>query len=361
MKFIIQGILLSIILNTSYANSWTFTRELSEPPRGGRTIGIDVTYDQKIPSSWERLKEEGISSFERDRRAIYALEGEFEVKFEFLETILMETSRKWDVPYASKGTEFVKVIEDKGDFISLQHIMVLFMKDPHTGETSGPMLVKHWRQDWKWNPTDRFEFQGDNEWSIKSLTPGEGIGRWKWEVYQVDDTPRYTGLGKWTHLKSASTFSSDLMSRPLPRREFSVRSDYKLLLGSDTLIVTPKAWYHEQRNFKHESRLGTNGENNESKLLAREIGHNSYVRIKGFDFSAGYNYWEKSKGYWSDVRSIWDQLLKVEDYFKLRKKVNGMPLYMHHFKNAENPEVANLPSEERKKIIRNLLNQFVIR
>ena len=38
--------------------------------------------------------------------------------------------------------------------------------------------------------------------------------------------------------------------------------------------------------------------------FSREIGHNSYKRIKNFDFSAGYEYWEKTKGYWKDVRDF---------------------------------------------------------
>ena len=101
---------------SAQANKWTFSRDANTNPRGGTSIGVPVTYDNETPKSWINLKEEGISDYERDRRAIYALEGEFEVSFEFLETILLETNKDWDVPYASKGTEFVKVIEDRGDF-----------------------------------------------------------------------------------------------------------------------------------------------------------------------------------------------------------------------------------------------------
>ena len=355
-------ILVSLIFCTfASASNWTFTRKLSNPPRGGTTTGIAVEYDRSTPESWVRLKEEGISDYERDRRAIYAMEGEFEVKFEFIETILLETNKDWDVPYASKGTEFVKVIEDRGDFISLQHIMVLFMKDPRTGETSGPMLVKHWRQDWQWNPRERLEFQGERSWIMKDVKRRESRGKWRWDVYQVDDSPRYSGLGIWNHLNSASTFMSDYMSRPLPRREFSVRSDYNVLLGTDTLVITPNSWYHEQRNFKHQDNLSANGSFNESKLLAREIGHNSYVRIKNFDFSSGYDYWEKSKDYWKDVREVWSEIMDDEEKFSLRKKVDGKPLYAHHFGQAEDPEVLKLPSNERKKLILDTLEKFLIK
>lgn len=346
---------------TLNATEWTFTRKISKPPRGGSSTGIDVSYDKSIPESWHRLKEEGISDIERDRRAIYSLEGEYEVSFEFIETILLETNKKFDIPYASKGTEFIKVVEDRGNFISLQHIMVLFMKDPETGNPVGPMLVKHWRQDWQWNPTNSFEFQGENTWKTKKIRRKDGLGKWRWDVYQVDDSPRYSGIGTWNHFKSTSTFSTNYMSRPLPRREFSVRSDYKVLLGTDTLIITPTAWYHEQRNFKHQDNLNEFSEINKSKFLAREIGHNSYKRIKNFDFSSGYEYWEKTKGYWEDVRKTWVQILDDYESFKLRKKVDGMALYMHHFKQAEDADIANLPTEKRMKVIKRTIDKFLIK
>ena len=95
--------------------------------------------------------------------------------------------------------------------------------------------------------------------------------------------------------------------------------------------------------------------------MAREIGHNSYIRIKDFNFSSGYEYWERTSGYWADVRAIWNEVLNEESEFKLRKKVDGMALYFHHFKQAEDPEIQKMPSEKRKLIIKELLNKFFIK
>ena len=67
---------------------WTFSRDLSEKPRGGTSTGIAVIYDQEIPTAWTRLQEANLSKYERDRRAIYALEGEYEVKFNFCLNVL---------------------------------------------------------------------------------------------------------------------------------------------------------------------------------------------------------------------------------------------------------------------------------
>ena len=349
-KFILLALIASFQV---VASDWTLYPQLPNGPRGGSTIGVPVEYDTKPSLHWLSLQEEGISTYEKDRRAIYALQGEFEVSFEFIETIRLETQRKEDTPYGSKGTEFVRVIEDRGDFISLQHIMVMFHKNPETGETYGPILVKHWRQDWQWSPTEITEFQGDNRWMTKKLSATEGT--WSWSVAQVDDTPRYAGVGKWEHFPSTSIFSTGHMSRPLPRREFSVRSDYKLLLGTDALILTPNSWFHEQRNFKHQNILGENGEMDQSPFLAREIGHNSYKRIKNFDFSAGYEYWEKTKGYWKDVRDFWVEFQKNHSDYSMKKKVDGKSLYMRHFEQA----ATELTGEARKELVRNTIRKYL--
>ncbi len=48
--------------------------------------------------------------------------------FEFLETVGFTETHKPARPYQSWGTEFVYVVEDKGDFISLQHILVMYFE-----------------------------------------------------------------------------------------------------------------------------------------------------------------------------------------------------------------------------------------
>ncbi len=328
---------------------WTFSRDLSEKPRGGTSTGIAVIYDQEIPTAWTRLQEANLSKYERDRRAIYALEGEYEVKFNFIETFLMDPKNQMDRPYVSWGTEYVKVIEDRGDFISLQHIMVMFYKDPTSGEETGPMVMKHWRQEWKWENNTYLEYQGYNTWHSKKIAADRVNGKWTWIVYQVDDSPRYSGIGEWEHFPSASTFTTGRMSRPLPRREKSVLSDYEILFGKDTIVVTPKAWYHEQRNFKQKG----------STFLAREIGHNSYIRIKDFDFSAGFDYWKKTQAYWSDVRMIWEQVTAITPRFKMKGRVEDRSLYEYHFEQAQNQDVLNMDQEKRAELILETIYKFL--
>ncbi len=357
MRSIISILFISMFMSTTACASSSndnFLRGLVSGSRGGNSVGPAVEFDSAIPQTWKDIREESISKFERDRRAILAMQGEFEVSFEFLEAFLMDTDKKKDTPYFSKATEIVKVIENREDFISLQHIIVMYFK--MNGEVQGPVVVKHWRQDWEWEGRDRFLYQGSNKWNTNSVNGKENTGKWVWNVFQVDDSPRYSGVGEWNHLESASFFNSDMMSRPLPRREFSVRSDYNLLMGKETLIVTPNNWYHEQKAFKHEGDL-KNGKFN-GKLLSREVGQNTYKRIKNFDWSAGLKYWDKTQGYWSDVRAVWKELVKRES-LELRGSVDGVKLFSKHFTQAEDDKVLAMPSKERQALIMKTISKYI--
>jgi hypothetical protein len=75
-------------------------------------------------------------------------------------------------------------------------------------------------------------------------------GSWSQSVYQVDDTPRYQGYGNWIHLPNFSSWEGNETWRPLPRREYSTRSDYDVMIGTNIQTITPTGWVHEQNNKK---------------------------------------------------------------------------------------------------------------
>ncbi|WDE04567.1 hypothetical protein SG34_025070 [Thalassomonas viridans] len=339
------------------AYNWTFTRKLTTAPRGGSSSGQKVIYDEKVPDYWHKLQAKELTPYERDRRAIYALEGVFETKFEFLETFTIAPEKQLDTPYASWGTEFVKVIEDSGNFISVQQIMVMYYQDPDSGKVQGPHVMKHWRHDWTWQGESMLEYQGENQWASKKLNPAQTRGKWVWSVYQVDDSPRYSGIGRWDHFASLSTFETDYMSRPLPRRESSVRDDYQILMGKDTLILTPHAWFHEQKNFKHKGALSASGQF-EGAMLAREVGHNSYRRIKDFKHEQGLQYWARTKGYWADVRAVWKSI-EHGGPFAIKESVNDKPLFMVHFEQAADDKILSMAPEKRRKVIHDAMLPYI--
>lgn len=234
------------------------------------------------------------SGFERDRQAILAMAGEFQVTFKFDETVALRDGYepKHD---KSSGYETVLVAEDTGRRIVLQHILV--SKD-------GEHVVKHWRQDWSYEDRDLREFAGDRNWGARKLSTREARGSWTQAVYEVNDGPRYESYGHWVHDGEYSSWQSAVTWRPLPRREYSTRKDYDVLLAVNRQAITPWGWVHEQDNTKWD-RADTTGH----PYIARELGVNEYRRVTDFDFSPARAYFERTRGYWAAVRAEWQRLL----------------------------------------------------
>ncbi len=268
-----------------YTFGWKFTEGGNLTPRGGESKGVPVTLDSKPSAAWLKLQEPGISDFERDRRAILAMAGEFRTSFDFVEVAGFTPGYKPPAPYQTWATEKVYVLEDKGDFISLQHILVT--RDvADDGRVLTPVVTKHWRQDWQYQPASMLVYRGQNAWQKQDISAAERKGAWSQTVYQVDDSPRYADVAPWQHFGNYSSWSTQDVWRPLPRREYTVRSDYQLLMGSNRHIILPTGWVHEQQNNK--VVLGADGKPlAKDPVLAREIGFNRYERITGYDFTPG--------------------------------------------------------------------------
>ncbi|MEO0981917.1 MAG: DUF6607 family protein, partial [Pseudomonadota bacterium] len=147
--------------------------------------------------------------FERDREAILAMAGDFKVSFDFTETVPFVEGYELKEPKLSGGHEVVRVVEDRGDFISLQHILVV------GGEEKFP--VKHWRQDWRYEPAQVLVFIGGNAWEWRDVPAEERAGAWSQTVYQVDDAPRYGAVARWTYEDGLAEWTPPSEWRPLPR------------------------------------------------------------------------------------------------------------------------------------------------
>jgi hypothetical protein len=290
--------------DATYVFGWDNWPDDSLELRGGTTQGPDTTLRTEPSERWKALQAPGLSERERDRAAILAMEGDYRVSFDFLETEVY-TGAPPAAPYRSWGTEQAYVVEDTEDRIVLQHVMTMFVVDGE--EVVGPLVMKHWRQDWTYEPTTTLDFLGEGVWESRELSDEERAGKWQQLVYQVDDAPRYAILGSWSHDASRSAWDTADAWRPLPRREYSVRDDYQALAGTNRITVTPTGWVHSQDNLK--AVLAEPGVLAESPYLARELGVNRYERIVGFEFAAGETYWADTGAFWSMVRDAWDERL----------------------------------------------------
>lgn len=318
------------------AGQFTFAWPLGEhalKPRGASTRGAPVVLDTAPSDSWKRLREPGLSAAERDRRAILAMAGPYRVSFDFLEVVRFDPTLKPDAPYQSWGTEYVFVSEDRSNFIALQHVLVMRMQ-LDDGTVSEPMVMRHWRQEWQYEPDSLLAYEGANTWARRPLSEEQRRGAWVQSVFQVDDSPRYAARGRWTHSDGLSTWISDETWRPLPRREFSVRHDYQVLVGTNRHTVTPTGWVQEENNLK--LALDESGKAREKlPYLGREYGVARYERIKDYDFSAGASYLERTEPFWTEVRAAWRDLERREARFTLRAPVDQGQLFTAFFDYAQ--------------------------
>ncbi len=310
-----------------YVFAWPFLETSDMAPRGGTTTGEEVRIATGPSRAWKTLQQPGLSQLERDRAAILAMAGDYRASFDFLETVVFEPPHEPAVPYRSWGTERVYVVEDRGDEISLQHVLEMVFID-EDGNRQGPVVQKHWRQDWVYEPESVHEYVGRRRWKRRPVGTQERRGAWSQSVYQVDDTPRYASVGRWEHDASASVWTGSETGRPLPRRESSVRDDYDLLVAVNRHTILPNGWTHEEDNLK--TVLGpSRGEPSTAK--AREIGLNRYERLVDFDFDAADAYWEATGPLWAEVRLQWREKLAASPELGVATSCDGTPVFVSLF------------------------------
>jgi hypothetical protein len=270
--------------------------------------------------AWKRLTEPNLTAQERDRRAVVAMAGPYRVSFDFLEVVRYDPALKPDAPYQSWGTEYVFVAEDRPDFVALQHILVMRFADK-----GDAMVVRHWRQEWRYQADALLAYEGLNTWARRPVK--DKSGSWTQTVLQVDDSPRYAASGRWQHAGGVSTWISEETWRPLPRREFSVRKDYDVLVGTNRHTITPQGWLQEENNLKMVLNSG--------RHLAREYGVARYERIRDYDFSPGQTYYERTEPFWAEVRAAWRELEQARGRFSVRAPVDQGQLFIPFFDYAQ--------------------------
>jgi hypothetical protein len=340
-----------------YTFSWPLDGDAAKP-RGGTTKGAPLTLDKSDSLAWRSLQEKGLANLERDRRAILAMTGEYRVTFDFLEVASFAAHDKPLAPYQSWGTEKIYVDIDDGKFISLVHVleMRVVQKD---GSISEPMVTKHWRQDWQYEPASIVEYRGRDQWQARKLGAA-GKSAWAQTVYQVDESPRYASVGRWEHSPSFSTWISGETWRPLPRREWSVRDDYQMLVGTNRHTVGPTGWIQEENNLKAvvtEARVLDSAK----PYVGREYGVARYERIKDADFKSADQYYERTKQFWQGVRNTWVDTFAKQGTVTLRGPVDKLGLFVPLFERAD--QIAERPSEQsnqkrNEEVIRDALKKM---
>lgn len=262
------------------------------------------------PPIAERPAQEEAAVFEADRAEILAMAGNFKVRFD------MQEATPWQQGYApldrkiSGGHEVVRVIEDTGRRIVLQHILV----SEHEGK---PHITKHWRQDWEYEPAKVLVYSDRNAWTWEDVPEKMRRGRWSQTVWQVDDSPRYAGWGQFEEQGGLRRWRSNWTWRPLARRDAVRNPVYDRYYAINRHQTTPDGWVHWQDNIKMGLDEGS------LKPVVQEYVLNTYTRFDGYNVKAADDYWAATKGYWAAVRSAWDKVATTKGGIAIQEEAQA--------------------------------------
>lgn len=266
----------------------------------------------------------------KDREAIKKMCGCYEVTFNFAETFnnSKDSLYKPSKTKTDKALEWAELIVDENNKISIQHLL-------QVGNPSKPHIVKHWRQDWLYENTDFYMYNGDNNWLFQTKPKSEVKKQWTQKVYQVDDSPRYEGSATWVHVDGKS-YWENTTDAPLPRREYTKRSDYNVTQRGNRHEITSYGWLHDQDNRKIIREAGK-----EDVVIAHEKGYNTYVKVADSKCKAAQDWWKKNTNKWQLVRNKWSEVYGRNTNLSLEQKVDNKPLYKHLFseKTSEKEQI----------------------
>ena len=255
-----------------------------------------------------------------DQNAIKNMCGCYEVTFNFTETFnySQDSLYKPSETKVDKGLEWAQLVEDSDDKIVIQHLL-------QVGTPESPYIVKHWRQDWLFENTDFYMFNGDNQWTYVSKSKDDVKNQWTQKVYQVDDSPRYEGSATWVHVDGKS-FWENTTTAPLPRREYTKRSDYNITLRGNRHQTMDYGWVHDQDNEKIIREAGK-----EDVVLAKEKGYNTYVKVDDSKCQAAQDWWKEGQEKWAKVRTKWATVFARHQDLALEAKVDNKVLFKYLF------------------------------
>ncbi|MCI0750982.1 MAG: hypothetical protein L0Y35_04030 [Flammeovirgaceae bacterium] len=279
----------------------------------------------------------------QDAEAIKSMCGCYEVAFDFAETFAPDKEYKFHDNYHTAGLELVLPIEDSDNKIVLQHLLII----------NDSTIIKHWRQDWEYENTAFYIFDKENTWKYVKK-PAEVVkGQWTQKVFQVDDGPRYEGSASWVHIDGKHFWESTTNS-PLPRREFTKRSDYNVMVRGNRHEITSYGWLHEQDNKKV-----LRGEKTD-KLIAEEKGINTYAKTDASKCQAAEKWWSDHKIFWTDVRQVWDELFQAKKTISIKGRVDDKVLFTKLFElEKEKLSLKPYNSESVRQSIQSVIQSYL--
>lgn len=252
------------------------------------------------------------SQIEEDKEAIKSQCGCHEIDFDFVETLVHQEDYERHEPYhAHANAEWIFVDEESDDKLVIQHLLIV----------NGNVVIKHWREDWIFENRDLHTYAGDNEWTYEQLSMSEVQGEWTQKVFQVTDAPRYQASAPWIHTNN-STYWESTTNAPLPRREYSVRHDYNVMVRTNRHEILDSGYNHLQNNVKT-----VVDENGNATPIVTEAGYNRYRKVDEELCQVAKDWWEANNRYWRIVRETWSEVLPAGSDIEIALVVDEKMLY----------------------------------
>jgi len=253
----------------------------------------------------------------KDSEAIKKMCGCFEIDFNFAETFQFSNDSSYlkSKNYNAKAIEYAKLIKDEKGHISIQHLLVM-----------DNYVIKHWRQDWIYENRNLLKYDANNSWKYVSKSKKDVKGQWTQKVFQVDDSPRYEGTSSWVHVDGKS-YWENTSHAPLPRREYTKRNDYNILIRGNRHEIVDEGWIHDQDNYK----VVKDSESNAEVIIAAEKGFNTYTKLDESKCRVAINWWNDNNAKWSHVRNKWNSIYSKNEDISLNRTVKDKPLFLYLF------------------------------
>ncbi|WP_448099583.1 DUF6607 family protein [Polluticoccus soli] len=277
------------------------------------------------------------------KKNIDKLCGCFDVTFKYAETFSPNKDYQFhDREKITNVTELALPIVQTDKRIVIQHLLVI---DDST-------IVKHWREDWTYENPVIWIFKGDGVWE-KTTVPATNVkGKWTQTVWEVSDAPRYQGASVWQEV-NGHTIWENTTNAPLPRREYTQRTDYNILNRTNRLVLLPNGYNHVQDNIKI-SRTAAG-----DSIRAEEKGLNSYVRLEDAKCQPATNYWKNYAPFWVKVEAVWEKYMNDHTTVKLVESLGkGKSLNNQLFKLSDEWKNGTLKSNVDELIFSTILEHL---
>lgn len=253
--------------------------------------------------------------------------GCYSVNFQYAETFSPDENYKFHEREDMNAIELALPIENTDKKVTIQHLLVI----------ADTMVIKHWREEWTYENPTLYEYQGKKIWYKKTLAANNIQNKWTQTIWEVNDEPRYQGISAWIN-NDGKTYWESTADAPLPRREYTTRSDYNVLNRRNRIMLTEDGYVHEQDNKK------ILRENGKDKIIALEKGYNTYYKADESECKVAREWWKNNATFWTVVKNEWENYIAKNDKVVVKNKVDDKILGDHFtslWKDWSNKKISN--------------------